>query len=895
MNSIRSIRKGILSATLVVSVALGGLVTTGASAHASSSSGPPLTSHGHNVGPDQSGREVLASHPERVGEIARRTRLSVPETEQLLRDPSVRVLDSGGVYFEDTAMPAATAAAAAGTSQAGPFAYSSTFLLHSKPDSNRTIYLDFDGETISGTVWPADDATGSFTALPFSLDSLASFSNPEMDSIQAIWQRVAEDYAPFDVDVTTQDPGFAKIDRSSAADAVYGTRMVVTNSPAAQLTAKSQTGVAQINAFDQIGAAHAQTQPAFAFPAGLSFDSKNVADVITHEIGHNLGLNHAGLIQSPSCASLRNTCEYYEGHGVWAPIMGATFSKPVGQWSKGEYANAFNLQDDIAVMASHGAVARADDHSNDTGTATRLSTAAAGVITPGAALDYDLFKYTASTTGSVTFSAAPAVAGPNLDISLALYSGTPALLAQNNPPAAFVSTAVASGLDASITYPVVAGTTYYLQVGPSANLTPATGYSTYGSIGQYTVSASVPGSVPVAAPSVSSISPASGPVGSVISITGGNLIGATSVKFNGVASAFTVVSSTQVNATVPASATTGAVSVTTPGGTATSSASFTVTVATPTTKPTVSNGGFESGLVASNPWVASAGVIRQAQADNPVHGGSWDGWLGGQGVVHTDTLYQDVAVPAGVASAKVSFYLDVTTAEGTSAAFDKLSVQVRNTSDVVQGTLASFSNLDSPGGYGLKTFDVSAYAGKTIRLYFSGTEDSSLQTSFLVDDVSLSTELARNGGFESGLVASNPWVASAGVIRQAQADNPVHGGSWDGWLGGQGVVHTDTLYQDVAVPAGVASAKVSFYLDVTTAEGTSAAFDKLSVQVRNTSDVVQGTLASFSNLDSPGGYGLKTFDVSAYAGKTIRLYFSGTEDSSLQTSFLVDDVTVTTS
>ena len=89
----------------------------------------------------------------------------------------------------------------------------------------------------------------------------------------------------------------------------------------------------------------------------------------------------------------------------------------------------------------------------------------------------------------------------------------------------------------------------------------------------------------------------------------------------------------------------------------------------------------------------------------------------------------------------MSFYLKIDTAETTTTtAFDTLRVQIRNSSNTVLATLATYSNLNPSSGYFLKTFDVSAYRGQTIRVYFLGVEDGSLQTSFVIDDTALNVQ-----------------------------------------------------------------------------------------------------------------------------------------------------------
>lgn len=149
------------------------------------------------------------------------------------------------------------------------------------------------------------------------------------------------------------------------------------------------------------------------------------------------------------------------------------------------------------------------------------------------------------------------------------------------------------------------------------------------------------------------------------------------------------------------------------------------------------NPGFESG--AAN-WVATAGVINNSTG-RPARTGSWYAWLDGYGTTHTDSLYQQITIPASANSATLSFFIRIDTAETTTTtAFDRLQVQIRNPSNTVLATLATYSNLNKTTGYVLKTFDVTAFKGQTIRVYFLGTEDSSLQTSFVIDDTSCTTQ-----------------------------------------------------------------------------------------------------------------------------------------------------------
>ncbi|HKU74192.1 MAG TPA: S8 family serine peptidase [Pyrinomonadaceae bacterium] len=152
-------------------------------------------------------------------------------------------------------------------------------------------------------------------------------------------------------------------------------------------------------------------------------------------------------------------------------------------------------------------------------------------------------------------------------------------------------------------------------------------------------------------------------------------------------------------------------------------------------------------------------------------------------------------------------------------------------------------------------------------------------------------ELLLNRGFESG---STNWTATAGVITNSTGQTP-RTGSFYAWLDGYGTTHTDSLFQQITVPASANTVTLSFWLKINSSETTTTtAFDTLRVQIRNSSNTVLATLATFSNLNETTGYTLRTFDISAFRGQTIRIYFLGQEDSSLQTSFVIDDTSVTT-
>ncbi|WP_426339792.1 M4 family metallopeptidase [Pseudoduganella sp. S-14] len=159
----------------------------------------------------------------------------------------------------------------------------------------------------------------------------------------------------------------------------------------------------------------------------------------------------------------------------------------------------------------------------------------------------------------------------------------------------------------------------------------------------------------------------------------------------------------------------------------------TLTVGTTQQSELVVNGGFESG---TTPWAGSTGVIGNYSGQSAYEGTRF-AWLGGNGATATETLYQTVSIPSTATSANFSFALHIDTAESGSTAYDKLVVTVKNSSGTTLGTLATYSNANAASGYQIRSFNLLPYKGQTVRLHFNMTEDSSLQTSFVVDKVSL--------------------------------------------------------------------------------------------------------------------------------------------------------------
>ncbi len=192
--------------------------------------------------------------------------------------------------------------------------------------------------------------------------------------------------------------------------------------------------------------------------------------------------------------------------------------------------------------------------------------------------------------------------------------------------------------------------------------------------------------------------------------------------------------------TASSTATLGTATVTVTGtsGTLTHTTTISLTVNSSAAQNLIVNGGFETGT--ATPWTLTAGVLNNSTAE-PAHTGAWDAWLDGYGTTHTDTATQTVTIPSTITTATLTFWLHIDTAETTTTtAFDKLTVQVLNSSNTVLATLGTFSNLNHATGYQQHSFSVAQFKGQTVKIRFTGTEDTSLQTSFVIDDVSLNVQ-----------------------------------------------------------------------------------------------------------------------------------------------------------
>ncbi len=353
-----------------------------------------------------------------------------------------------------------------------------TFFLHSRPGAQKVIYLDFKGHATTGTPWNSTSAT--ITTPPFDLDgNPTAFSDTELAVIQDIWRRVSEDYAPWDIDVTTQDPGEEAIRRTSSTDAQYGVRCVIGGSSLDWL-GSAAGGVAYVGTFGGVVAASAASNdiPAFVFPAQLGNSNKAIAEAAAHECGHTLGLYHDGTVASGTAAGV----EYFGGQGDWAPIMGVSYYKAVTQWSKGEYPLANNPQDQLAIITSRVPLIVADHGTGPTNATpvTGTSVTAGGIIRN--ANDSAWYAIQAGV-GALNLSALAANRDPDLKIALSLVNTAGLTVASG------VATGT-NGMNASLSATLTVPGIYYIVLRGAADGTGATNYSNYASVGRFSLTGS---------------------------------------------------------------------------------------------------------------------------------------------------------------------------------------------------------------------------------------------------------------------------------------------------------------------------------------------------------------------------------------------------------------------
>ena len=358
------------------------LAGVGTSATAQNAAGPGTQPPAHQSADGVHGRRVSEVVEER--RAARRLSSLDPSLFVLANDSTAYIDSTNRVFFVEPApsVPSPTSNDPTTLESVG-FPTGSPFTLHSRPGASRTVYLDFDGETVSNTAWNVTTGIAAKTVAPYDLDGLpATFSFNEQNNIKAIWQIVADDFAPFDIDVTTERPStWDDLVRSSLTDQRFGAFAVITPD---RWLCTFCGGIAYHDIFVQ------NLTPSMLYGYAWTFytspsDWETIGNVISHEVGHNMGLRHDGV---------RGGSDYYSGNGTWGPIMGNPPRPRFVQWSRGEYVNANNQEDDVAIMS--GLFGPAADESTSFTNAVQVPpgsfvTTADGNISSATDVDYYAF------------------------------------------------------------------------------------------------------------------------------------------------------------------------------------------------------------------------------------------------------------------------------------------------------------------------------------------------------------------------------------------------------------------------------------------------------------------------------------------------------------------------
>ena len=328
----------------------------------------------------------------------------------------------------------------------------------SYPSASAVIFLDFDGQTVTGTSWNVNGPL------------VCGGANLNSDQITEIFNRVAEDYRPFNINITTDSTKYF------AAPANKRTRVILT------VTSDwygAAGGVSFMGSF-----VWGDNTPCFVFTAMLNYNVKYIAEAAAHEAGHTLGLRH----QSSYDASCVKTNEYNYGTGTgeiaWAPIMGCGYYKNMSLWHNGQSSQGCNVyQSDLSVItsATNGFSFRTDDYTGTFSTATNTPFFMAlfninGVIEQNT--DQDMFKFTMPIFSRFKLSAIPynvgtGDAGSNLDMQVTLYNSSQIAIGTYNP-----GTLMSSFIDTNLN----AGN-YYLKVEGKGNMYAPN----YASLGSYSL------------------------------------------------------------------------------------------------------------------------------------------------------------------------------------------------------------------------------------------------------------------------------------------------------------------------------------------------------------------------------------------------------------------------
>lgn len=331
-------------------------------------------------------------------------------------------------------------------------------LIDTRPAAAAVIYLDFDGETVVDPDWNGGVPINAQAAIINGQGLSAAH-------ITSVVNAVAEDYAPFNVSVTTS------LARYTAATPGQRMRCIVT--PTDAISGGSAAGVAYLDSWSEAGTTYSDDVPCWCF--GM-YDPASMALVISHEIGHTFGLSHDGT----------STQAYYGGHQQgdisWGPIMGAPYGRTMTQFARNQYFSANNPEDDLAIIGNL---------INDIGEVTDEDPAVPALVdTVNGFLDFsavltssadqDSFEIN-SFSGPITINCLPVAIEENVDVELILRR-TDFTIVSTSAPSANRSASISANLPEG---------KYFIVVRPSGDGPDATtGYNSYGSVGAYRITGS---------------------------------------------------------------------------------------------------------------------------------------------------------------------------------------------------------------------------------------------------------------------------------------------------------------------------------------------------------------------------------------------------------------------
>lgn len=319
-------------------------------------------------------------------------------------------------------------------------------VLNSRPGAKIVLLLDFIGGKVQDPLWNGGKVIDVQPA------------NYTIDQIKTVYDVVVERYSAFNINITTDPAVYA------AAAVKTRMRLMLTTTN----VVKGYGGYAFINSLKMAGTGiYSPAIPCFAF-VNMVGNAKNAGEVAAHELGHTFGLTHDGT----------PTTSYYAGQGNWAPVMGVAYYKPVAQWSKGEYNNANNRQDDVSMIAATAGYLTSSNQGSPTVLGGTIN--ATDVISNSMTARF--FKVSVVTTGSLNIKVmVPTYSGLNAAVEIRDAYGL-GVLAKGNP---------VNLLNCNTSVAVEPGTYIIKVYGEGEGDPKTTGYSAYGSIGDFVLTGTV--------------------------------------------------------------------------------------------------------------------------------------------------------------------------------------------------------------------------------------------------------------------------------------------------------------------------------------------------------------------------------------------------------------------